>query len=346
MTLTEKLGQLTMTACGQAVTGPTIAGDSTAAIKSGAIGNLLNIVGADNVHEMQRLAVKESRLGIPLLIGYDVIHGHRILFPIPLGEAASFDPKVWALSARESAKEAADDGLAMTFAPMLDVARDPRWGRIAESPGEDPLVGARMAEAKVKGFQGVDLLQADALAACAKQYCAYGGVTAGRDYASVDMPERTLHEVHMVPCAAAISAGVAAIMPAFTDLNGIPMTAHKALLREWLRERFGFDGVVISDYNAIAELIRHGIAADLPEAAALALKAGVDIDMMADAYRHGLPGAFKRGLVGVAEIDQAVRRGLVLKERLGVFDDPDPPRKPGGMAASAGRPPALCAWNC
>ncbi len=327
MTLTEKLGQLTMTACGQAVTGPTIAGDSTAAIKSGAIGNLLNIVGADNVHEMQRLAVKESRLGIPLLIGYDVIHGHRILFPIPLGEAASFDPKAWALSARESAKEAAADGVAMTFAPMLDVARDPRWGRIAESPGEDPLVGARMAEAKVRGFQGVDLLQADALAACAKHYCAYGGVTAGRDYASVDISERTLHEVHMVPFAAAISAGVAAIMPAFTDLNGIPMTAHQALLREWLRERFGFDGVVISDYNAIAELIRHGIAADLPEAAALALKAGVDIDMMdidmmADAYRHGLPVALKRGLVGVAEIDQAVRRVLVLKERLGLFDDP------------------------
>ena len=322
MTLTEKLGQLTMTACGQAVTGPTIAGDSTEAIKSGAIGNLLNIVGADNVHEMQRLAVKESRLGIPLLIGYDVIHGHRILFPIPLGEAASFDPKLWALSARESAKEAAADGVAMTFAPMLDVARDPRWGRIAESPGEDPLVGARMAEAKVRGFQGVDLLQADALAACAKHYCAYGGVTAGRDYASVDMSERTLHEVHMVPFAAAVSAGVAAIMPAFTDLNGIPMTAHTALLREWLRGRFGFDGVVISDYNAIAELIRHGIAADLPEAAALALKAGVDIDMMADAYRHGLPVALKRGLVGVAEIDQAVRRVLVLKERLGLFDDP------------------------
>jgi len=321
MTLTEKLGQLTMTACGQAVTGPTIAGDSTAAVKSGAIGNLLNLVGPDNVNEMQRLAL-ESRLGIPLLIGYDVIHGHRILFPIPLGEAASFDPESWALSARESAREAAADGLAMTFAPMLDVARDPRWGRIAESPGEDPLVGARMAEAKVKGFQGADLLQADALAACAKHYCAYGGVTAGRDYASVDISERTLHEVHMVPFVAAISAGAAAIMPAFTDLNGIPMTANKALLRDWLRERLGFDGVVISDYNAIAELIRHGIAADLPEAAALALKAGVDIDMMSDAYRHGLPVALKRGLVSVAEIDEAVRRVLRLKERLGLFEDP------------------------
>jgi beta-glucosidase len=322
MTLTEKLGQLTMTACGQAVTGPTIAGDSTEAIKSGAIGNLLNLVGVENVREMQDLAVKESRLGIPLLIGYDVIHGHRILFPIPLGEAASFDPEVWALSARESAKEAAADGLAMTFAPMLDVARDPRWGRIAESPGEDPLVGARMAEAKVRGFQGADLAQADALAACAKHYCAYGCVTAGRDYAPVDISERTLHEVHMVPFAAAVRAGVASIMPAFTDLNGVPMTAHKALLLDWLRGRFGFDGVVISDYNAVAELIRHGIAADLPEAAALALKAGVDIDMMADAYRHGLPVALKRGAVSVAEIDQSVRRVLILKERLGLFEDP------------------------
>jgi beta-glucosidase len=322
MTLTEKLGQLTMTACGQAVTGPTIAGDSTAAIKSGAIGNLLNLVGPENVRDMQRLAVEESRLGIPLLIGYDVIHGHRILFPIPLGEAASFDPETWALSARESAKEAAADGLAMTFAPMLDVARDPRWGRIAESPGEDPYVGARMAEAKVKGYQGADLLQADSLAACAKHYCAYGCVTAGRDYAAVDISDRTLHEVHMVPFAAAVAAGAAAIMPAFTDLNGVPMTANPAMLRDWLRGRLGFDGVVISDYNAIAELIRHGVAADLAEAAALALKAGVDIDMMADAYRHGLPVALKRGAVSVAEIDQSVRRVLILKERLGLFADP------------------------
>jgi beta-glucosidase len=322
MTLPEKLGQLTMTACGQAVTGPTIAGDSTEAIKSGAIGNLLNIVGAENVHEMQRLAVKESRLGIPLLIGYDVIHGHRILFPIPLGETAAFDPEVWALSAREAAKEAAADGLAMTFAPMLDVARDPRWGRSAEGPGEDPLVGARIAEAKVRGFQGASLSHADSLAAVAKHYCAYGSVTAGRDYAPVDISERTLHEVHIAPFAAAISAGVAAMMPAFTDLNGVPMTANKALLRDWLRGRMGFNGVIISDYNAIAELIRHGIAADLPEAAVLALKAGVDIDMMSDAYRRGLPVALKRGTVSVAEIDESVRRVLILKERLGLFDDP------------------------
>jgi beta-glucosidase len=322
MTLAEKLGQLTMTAAGYTVTGPVIAGDSTAAIKAGTIGNLLNMVGAAHVGEMQRLAVEESRLGIPLLIGYDVVHGHRILFPIPLGEASLFDPETWALTARESAKEAAADGLAMTFAPMLDVARDPRWGRSAEGPGEDPWLGARIAEAKVRGFQGANLAAADSLAAVAKHFCAYGAVTAGRDYASVDISDRTLREVHMPSFAAAVASGVAAVMPAFTDLAGIPVTANEELLRGWLRGRFGFKGVIVSDYNAIAELMRHGIAADLAEAAAHALKAGVDIDMMADAYRRGLPIALERGLVTVAQIDESVRRVLTLKEQLGLFDDP------------------------
>src|ERR1700730_542721 len=179
MTLAEKLGQLTMTAAGFTVTGPIIAGDSTDAIKAGTIGNLLNMVGAAHVREMQRLAVEESRLGIPLLIGFDVVHGHRTLFPVPLGEAALFDPEIWALTARESAKEAAADGLAMTFAPMLDVSRDPRWGRSVEGPGEDPWLGARIAEAKVRGFQGANLAAADALAAVAKHYCAYCAVTGG-----------------------------------------------------------------------------------------------------------------------------------------------------------------------
>jgi beta-glucosidase len=322
MTLTEKLGQLTMTACGSAVTGPTIAGDSTAAIKSGAIGNLLNLIGVRDINEMQRLAVKESRLGIPLLIGLDVIHGHRTLFPIPLAEAALFDPEAWALTARESAVEATADGLTMTFAPMLDVARDPRWGRIAEGPGEDPWLGARIAEAKVRGFQGIGLAQETSLAAVAKHYCAYGAVMAGREYASVDISERTVREVHMPPFAAAVAAGVAAVMPAFSDLAGIPLTANKALLRDWLRGRLGFEGVIVSDYNAIAELIHHGVAADLADAAALALKAGVDIDMMSNAYRNGLPIALKRGTVSVADIDESVRRVLKLKENLGLFDDP------------------------
>jgi len=322
MTLSEKLGQLTMTACGYAVTGPTIAGDSTAAIKSGAIGNLLNLVGAQDVRDMQRLAVEGSRLGIPLLIGYDVIHGHRTVFPVPLAEAGLFDPATWSLTAREAATEAAADGLALTFAPMLDVARDPRWGRSAEGPGEDPWLGMRIAAAKVRGFQGDNLAAADALAACAKHYCAYGAVTAGREYASVDISERTVLEVYMPPFAAAVHQGVASVMPAFTDLAGVPMTADVAMLQGWLRQKLGFNGVIISDYNAIAELINHGIAADKPAAAALALKAGVDIDMMSDAYRHGLPIALERGLVTLADIDTAVRRVLLLKEALGLFDDP------------------------
>ena len=322
MTLAEKLGQMTMSASSYAVTGPIIAGDSTDAIKAGAIGNLLNMVGAVHVREMQRLAVEESRLGIPLLIGFDVVHGHRTLFPVPLGEASLFDPETWALTAREAAKEAAADGVAMTFAPMLDVARDPRWGRSAEGPGEDPWLGARIAEAKVRGFQGTDLAAAGSLAAVAKHYCAYGAVTAGRDYASVDISERTLHEVHMPAFAAAVAAGVAAVMPAFTDLAGIPMTANRELLRGWLRGRWGFNGVIVSDYNAVAELIHHGIAADLADAAAHALKAGVDIDMMADAYRRGLPIALERGIVTMAEIDESVRRVLTLKQQLGLFEHP------------------------
>jgi len=322
MTLAEKLGQLTMTAAGYAVTGPVIAGDSTDAIKAGTIGNLLNLVGPGPVREMQRLAVEESRLGIPLLIGLDIIHGHRTLFPIPLAEAAVFDPGTWALTAREAAREGAADGLAMTFAPMLDVSRDPRWGRTAEGPGEDPWLGVLIARAKVLGFQGTDLAAADSLAAVAKHFCAYGPVAAGREYAPVDISERTLREVHLPAFAAAVAAGVVAVMPAFTDLAGIPMTAHTGLLRHYLREQLGFDGVIVSDYNAIAELMRHGVAADLADAGARALAAGVDIDMMSDAYRRGLPVALERGLVSIAQIDESVRRVLSLKERLGLFDDP------------------------
>jgi beta-glucosidase len=322
MTLVEKLGQLTMTAAGHAVTGPVIAGDSTEAIKTGAIGNLLNLVGAGPVRDMQRLAVEESRLKIPLLIGLDIIHGHRTLFPIPLAEAALFDPQTWEMTAREAAKEGAADGLAMTFSPMLDVSRDIRWGRTAEGSGEDTWVSVQMARAKVRGYEGSDLASPDALAACAKHFCAYGAVLAGREYASADISERTLLEVHLPPFDAAVAVGVATIMPAFTDLDGIPMTANKNLLRHHLREQLGFDGVLVSDYNAIAELMHHGIAADLPQAAALALDAGVDIDMMSDAYRRALPVALERGLVTVEQIDESVRRVLRLKERLGLFDDP------------------------
>ena len=321
MTLPEKLGQMTMVSAGYAVTGPVVAGDARDAIKAGTIGNLLNLYGPDRVREMQELAVN-SRLGIPLLIGLDVIHGHRTLFPIPLAEAGLFDAEAWEESARAAACEAAADGLALTFAPMLDVSRDPRWGRSAEGPGEDPWLAARIAVAKVRGLQGKRLDDGSAIAGCAKHYCAYGPVTAGREYASVDVSERTVHEIHLPSFAAAIAAGVSCVMPAFTDLAGIPMTAHVPLLRDWLRGHLGFDGVIISDYNAIAELIRHGVAADLTHAATLALKAGVDIDMMANAYRDGLPQALARGWVTGEDIDAAVRRVLTLKEQLGLFNDP------------------------
>ncbi len=322
MTLAEKLGQLTMTSASYAVTGPVITGDSTDSIRDGTLGNLLNLVGAKPVHDMQRIAVEESRLGIPLLIGFDVIHGHRTVFPVPLAEAATFDPRIWELTAREAARETAADGLAMTFAPMLDVSRDLRWGRTVEGPGEDPWLAVQIARAKVRGFQGADLSHPESVAATAKHFCAYGPVAGGRDYASVDISERTLREVHLPAFAAAVDAGAVAIMPAFTELAGIPMTMHKALLRDYLRGELGFDGVIVSDYNAIRELIYHGVAADIVEAAVLSLKAGVDIDMMAEAYRKGLPVALERGLVTIEEIDECVLRVLRLKERLGLFDDP------------------------
>ena len=322
MTIEEKIGQLNMVASSRAVTGPGELHDLHEGIRAGRIGNLLNLWGADETRAVQRLAVEESRLGIPLLMGLDVIHGHRTIFPVSLAEACLFAPDLWEKTARVAAEEATEDGVAMTFAPMLDVARDPRWGRIVESPGEDPWVACRMAAAKTRGFQGRDLAARDSLAATAKHLCAYGAVTAGREYASADVSERTLREIYLPPFAAAVAARVAAVMPGFIDIAGAPMTANAKLLQGWLRGVVGFDGVVISDYNAVAELLNHGVAADLVEAAALALNAGVDIDMTSGAYIQCLPKALERGLVTMTAIDASVRRVIELKERLGLFDDP------------------------
>jgi beta-glucosidase len=328
MTLDEKIGQLNMLTADLAVTGPGMPADYMAELKKGRLGSMLNLFGAPLMRQVQKAAVEETRLGIPLFFGFDVVHGHRTVFPIPLAEAAAFDPALWEKTARIAAVEAAADGLTLTFAPMLDVSRDPRWGRISESAGEDPWLTCRLAEAKVKGFQGPDLAAPDAVAATAKHFAGYGAVMAGREYAQVELSERAFHEVYLPPFKCAVGAGTAAIMPAFTDLAGLPLTAHPGLLRDLLRKRWGFEGVLISDYNAIAELIAHGIAGDLVEAAALALKAGVDIDMMATAYTRGLPQALERGLVTMADIDACVRRVLALKAALGLFDDPYRARAP------------------
>jgi beta-glucosidase len=322
MTLDEKIGQLTLVSAGWAVTGPQVSGDYMAALRAGRIGAISNLWGAEETRAVQRVAVDETRLGIPVIFAFDVIHGHRTIFPIPLAEAAAFDPVLWERTARAAAIEAAADGLNLCFAPMLDVARDPRWGRIAESPGEDPWVAARFAEAKVRGFQGDDIAHPQNLAATAKHLAAYGASLAGRDYASVEISKTALHEVYLPPFRAAVAAGVAAIMPAFHDLGGVPMTANSAVLRKIVRESWQFDGVMVSDHGAVGELIAHGIAGDEAEAAALALRAGVDIDLMSGAYARGLPIALERDLVSTAQIDAAVRRVLGLKAQLGLFDDP------------------------
>ncbi len=323
MTIEEKIGQLNMVASTRAVTGPGDIREDDGSIRAGRIGSVLNLWGASDVRRAQRLAVKESRLGIPLLICHDVIHGHRTIFPVPLAEACAFDPHLWEKTARVAAQEASEDGITLTFAPMLDIGRDPRWGRIVEGPGEDPWVASQIARAKTIGYQGSDLASRQCIAATAKHFGAYGAVTAGREYASAEVSERTLREIYLPAFAAAIEAGVAAIMPAFNDIAGMPMTINAALLQGELRERLSFEGVVISDYNAIAELLNHGVARDIVEAASLALKAGVDIDMTSNAYLEGLPVALSRGLISIEEINASVRRVLILKERLGLFENPD-----------------------
>lgn len=322
MTLEEKLGQLSMLADGLVETGPPGPHNPFTMIEEGRVGSLLNVWGRDLIREAQRKAVEETRLGIPLFFGLDVVHGHRSIHPVPLGEACAFDRALWEETARDSAVEAAADGVHMTFAPMLDVARDARWGRIVECAGEDPFVNAEYGRARVRGYQKPGADGFIRLAACAKHFCAYGAVISGRDYGEVDVSQRALEEVYLPPFRAVVEEGVEAIMPAFIDVGGVAMTAHKRLLREVLRAQWRFDGLIVSDYNAIAELINHGVAADLAQAGALALKAGVDIDMMGDAYLKGLPDALARGDVAIEEIHEALARVLSFKERLGLFEDP------------------------
>jgi beta-glucosidase len=335
MTLEEKIGQLTMARGGAGAGGAELPAGQLDDLRAGRIGSMLDIWSKEAIHRAQEVAVNETRLRIPLLICLDVLHGYETTFPIPLGEAAAFDPALWEATARVAAQEAAAAEIALTFAPMLDVSRDARWGRMAESPGEDPWLAARFGGAKVRGFQQHDLSRPGNLAATAKHLGAYGAVTAGREYNAVDISARTLHEVHLPPFAAAVREGVVAIMPSFNDLGGVPMTAHAALLRGVVRERWGFDGVIVSDFSATAELITHGVAADLVDAAVLALRAGIDLDMVSDVYPKGLPLALERGLIELRLVDEAVRRVLTLKLRLGLFEDPFRERSKTLAGASA-----------
>ena len=340
MTLDEKLGQLNMIDAGNPPGGDA---EMERQIGAGRIGAVFNILDAARTDALQRLAVENSRLRIPLIFGLDVLHGHRTIFPIPLAEACAFDQDLWQRTARAAAAEAARDGISLTFAPMLDVCREPRWGRIAEGPGEDGLVASRFADAKVRGFQGASLAAPTGIAATAKHIGAHGAVTAGREYNSVDVSERQLAETYLPPFEAAVAAGVAAVMPAQGDLAGIPMTAHGPILNGWLRERHGFDGVVVSDYDSIVELIKHGVAGSVEGAAVLALSSGVDIDMQSQSFVRGLPAAIKSGRIDVALIDRAVRRVLELKVKLGLFDNPfgrtgataPPPSGPASVATLA-----------
>jgi beta-glucosidase len=320
MTLTEKVGQLTLSS-GTFDSG-VVHPEQKALIREGKLGSLLFVRGAKATNEAQRIAVEESRLKIPLLFGLDVIHGYKTIFPIPLAEAASWDPDIAKRSAAVSAKEAAAAGVRWTFAPMVDIARDPRWGRAAEGSGEDPFLGAALASARVHGFQGNDLSDPSTVLACVKHFVAYGAAEAGRDYNSVDVSEKSLREIYFPPFKAALDAGVGSVMSSFNDLNGLPSTANKFLLTEVLRNEWGFKGVVVSDWNSVGELIAHGLAGSASEAAQAAMNAGVDIDMEGGAYAGNLAALVKQGSITETAIDNAVRRVLQSKFALGLFERP------------------------
>ena len=331
MTLEEKLGQLAQYAGAWSNNGPRVPEGGEDDIREGRAGSFLNVYGAQVTRDMQRLAVEQSRLGIPLLFAHDVIHGFKTTFPVPLAEAASWDPAAVERASRVAAVEAAAHGLHWTFAPMVDIARDPRWGRIVEGAGEDPFLGARMAAARVRGFQGPRLGAPDSLLACAKHFAAYGAAEGGRDYNTVDVSERTLREIYFPPFRAAAEAGVVTFMAAFNEIAGVPAHANPWLLDDVLRKEWGFEGVVVSDWSALDELRDHGVAADSVEAGILALKAGVDIDMVSDFYERDLPDAVRTGRLDVGVVDRAVRRVLRAKFLIGLFDDPyrysDPARE-------------------
>ncbi len=322
MTLEEKIGQCVQYSGGWGLTGPKINTDYERWLKEGLVGSLLNAHGAEFTRKMQQIAVEETRLGIPLILGYDVIHGYKTIFPINLAGACTWDMDLIRESARIAAEEASAAGLHWTFAPMLDIARDPRWGRVMEGPGEDPYLASRIAEAYVNGFQGDDLSEPNTIVACAKHFVAYGAAQAGRDYHTVDISERTLREIYLPPFKAALDAGVGTFMTSFNELNGVPASGNTFIYRDILREAWGFDGFVVSDYTAINEMIPHGYAKDEKDAARLGMIAGTDMDMMGSVYRKHLKALIEEGAVDQALVEDACRRILRKKFELGLFNDP------------------------
>lgn len=324
MSVAQKVGQLTQLTCWP------LAPDADAeqraahqavldAIRRGEVGSVLGAHGAEYTNSLQRIAIEESPLKIPLLFANDVIHGYRTTFPIPLGEAATWDPELIRAACRLAAREARAADTHWTFAPMIDVCRDPRWGRIAETAGEDPYLGAEIAAARVIGFQGDPPLGAESVLACAKHFVAYGGAEGGRDYNTVDISPQTLHEIHLPTFQAAVRAGVGSIMSSFNEINGVPASANEYTLRRILRDRWGFDGLVVSDYESIREMVAHGFAADNAAAALASLRAGVDIDMVSKVYQNHLPEHLAAGRIDMAALDAAVRRVLRAKAALGLF---------------------------
>jgi len=336
MTLEEKLGQL------QQLDGEG-SGDfrpeHLELIRKGLLGSTLNVRGAKRTNQLQHVAVEESRLKIPNLFGYDVIHGYRTIFPIPLAEAASWDPTLAERSASIAASETYAAGVRWTFAPMVDIARDPRWGRITEGAGEDPFLGAAFARARVLGFQGRDYSERNKVLACAKHFVGYGAAEGGRDYNTTDMSEQTLREIYLPPFHAAVDAGVGTLMSAFNDLNGVPTSANPFTLTKVLRGEWKFDGFVVSDYTSVNELKNHGLAANDKDAAEAALNAGVDMEMVSRLFNQNVPALLKEGKVSQATIDEAVKRILRIKFRLGLFEHPyaDEAAEKGAILTAANR---------
>ncbi len=321
MTVQEKIGQLNLVVGGEATTGSVVSTGVEEKIKQGKVGGIFSVSSPQRIRRIQELAVQQSRLKIPIIFGMDVIHGYRTIFPIPLGMAATWDMQRIEQSARIAATEATADGLNWTFSPMVDISRDPRWGRISEGSGEDPFLGSAIAAAMVKGYQGKDLAADNTLLACVKHFALYGAAEAGRDYHSVDMSRIKMFNDYFPPYKAAIDAGVGTVMSSFNDVEGIPASASKWLLTDVLRKQWGFKGMVVSDYTSVNEMIDHGLG-DLKMVSALALKAGLDMDMVGEGFLTTLEASLKEGKITMAEIDRACRLVLEAKYKLGLFDDP------------------------